>query len=155
MSTPWPFWVAGLAIGLFVPVFAWVSGKALGISSSYAEMCNVAKPAGPERWKLWFALGLPLGGLASFALDGGPTLAASSAAMASTFGASPVAQYALLALGGACIGFGARTAGGCTSGHSIVGLALGAKSSLIATIGFMLGGFATTWASIALLGGAQ
>jgi uncharacterized membrane protein YedE/YeeE len=61
----------------------------------------------------------------------------------------------LLAFGGALIGYGARTAGGCTSGHSIVGIALGAKSSLVATIGFMLGGFAATWAWIALRGGAS
>jgi hypothetical protein len=33
-----------------------------------------------------------------------------------------------------------------------VGVALGAKSSLVATLGFMLGGFAMAWALAALAG---
>ncbi|MBM3987754.1 MAG: hypothetical protein FJ294_07335 [Planctomycetes bacterium] len=44
-------------------------------------------------------------------------------------------------------------AGGCTSGHSIVGIALGAKSSSVGTISFMLGRLAATWLPIALAGG--
>ena len=152
METNWPFWLAGLALGGFVPAFAWLTGKTLGISSGYSEMCSLSAPAGSERWKLWFALGLPLGGLASNALDGTVWATTSSTEMQATLGVSTVPQYALLALGGALIGYGARTAGGCTSGHSIVGIALGAKSSLIATLGFMLGGFATTWAVVQALG---
>ena len=69
------------------------------------------------------------------------------------FRVSNAGQYVLLALGGLLVGYGSRMAGGCTSGHSIVGIALGAKSSLVATIGFMLGGFAATWLLIALAGG--
>lgn len=151
----WPFWLAGLGIGAFVPLFALTTGKALGISSGYSEMCALAKPAGAERWKLWFALGLPLGGLVSALLGGGPSASTSSPEMASALGLNGAAQLALLALGGAFIGFGARMAGGCTSGHSIVGVAQGAKSSLIATAGFMAGGFAATWIAVLLAGGAQ
>lgn len=151
----WPFWLAGLGIGAFVPLFALTTGKALGISSGYSEMCAITKPASAERWKLWFALGLPLGGLASALLSGGPSASTSAAEMTSALGVSGAAQLLLLALGGAFIGYGARMAGGCTSGHSIVGIAQGAKSSLIATIGFMAGGFAATWIAILLAGGAQ
>jgi uncharacterized membrane protein YedE/YeeE len=150
----WPFWLSGLAIGAFVPLFAWVTGKLLGISSSYLELCHAARTDRPERWKLWFALGLPLGGLAATALDGDWRAVATLDALGSWLALAPAAQLALLALGGALIGYGARTAGGCTSGHSIVGVALGAKSSLVATLGFMLGGFAATWALVALAGGA-
>ncbi len=151
----WPFWLAGLGIGAFVPLFAAATGKALGISSGYSEMCALAKPAGAERWKLWFALGLPLGGLASAWLRGGQSLSTSSAAMESALGLNGVAQLVLFAVGGAFIGYGARMAGGCTSGHSIVGIAQGAKSSLIATIGFMVGGFAASWIAILLAGGVR
>jgi hypothetical protein len=150
----WPFWLAGLGIGAFVPLFALATGKALGISSGYSEMCALTRPATSERWKLWFALGLPLGGLASALLGGGPTWVASSGDLTSALGLDGPAQLALLALGGGFIGYGARTAGGCTSGHSIVGIAQGAKSSLIATIGFMVGGFAATWGALLLAGGA-
>lgn len=155
MTTPWPFWLAGLLIGAFVPLFAWFTGKALGISSGYSELCAIARPVGAGRWKLWFALGLPLGGLAAALVSGGPVLATSSDAFADALGLEGAAQLALLALGGALVGYGARVAGGCTSGHSIFGMALGAKSSWIATIGFMVGGYATTWALIALMGGAR
>lgn len=154
MTLDWPFWIAGACIGSFVPLFALVSGKLLGISSGYSELCSLTKPAGPERWKLWFALGLPLGGFAASALAGTHELATTAEPVRAALGLGDFATFALLVLGGALIGYGARTAGGCTSGHSIVGLALGAKSSLVATLGFMAGGFAATWALVAWTGGA-
>ena len=46
----------------------------------------------------------------------------------------------LLITGGLLIGFGARYAGGCTSGHAISGLSDLQISSLIAVIGFFIGG---------------
>ncbi len=53
--------------------------------------------------------------------------------------------------GGVLLGFGSRLANGCTSGHGIVGTALLAKSSWLATATFMAAGFLVThW----LLGGA-
>jgi uncharacterized membrane protein YedE/YeeE len=119
-------------------------------------MCALARPAGAERWKLWFALGLPLGGLLATVLSsGGVQFTTSSSDMAQALHLDGAAQLMLLALGGGFIGYGARTAGGCTSGHSIVGLAQGAKSSLIATLGFMVGGFAATWIAVLLAGGLQ
>lgn len=49
--------------------------------------------------------------------------------------------FVLFILGGFLIGFGTRYAGGCTSGHSIMGLSTLQLPSLIATICFMIGGF--------------
>ena len=49
-------------------------------------------------------------------------------------------SLALLILGGILIGFGARYAGGCTSGHAISGLSNLQLPSLIAVIGFFIGG---------------
>lgn len=46
----------------------------------------------------------------------------------------------LLALGGLLVGFGARYSGGCTSGHAISGLSNLQVPSLIAVIGFFIGG---------------
>ncbi len=45
-----------------------------------------------------------------------------------------------LSIGAILVGFGSRLANGCTAGHCIMGVSLGAKSSLIATIGFFAGG---------------
>jgi len=46
----------------------------------------------------------------------------------------------LLVVGGFLVGFGARYAGGCTSGHAISGLSNLQWPSLIAVIGFFIGG---------------
>lgn len=46
----------------------------------------------------------------------------------------------ILAVGGLLIGFGTRYAGGCTSGHAITGLSNLQTPSLIAVIGFFVGG---------------
>lgn len=47
-------------------------------------------------------------------------------------------------IGGILIGFGARWAGGCTSGHAITGLAQLQLPSLITVIGFFIGGLIMT-----------
>lgn len=54
-------------------------------------------------------------------------------------------NWIILILGGILIGFGTRYAGGCTSGHAISGLANFQLASLIAVIGFFIGGLVTTW----------
>jgi len=52
--------------------------------------------------------------------------------------------WLFLVLGGMLIGFGTRYAGGCTSGHAISGLSNLQLPSLIAVIGFFIGGLAMT-----------
>jgi len=49
-------------------------------------------------------------------------------------------QFLILSIGGVLIGFGTRYAGGCSSGHAISGLSNFQLPSLIAVIGFFLGG---------------
>ena len=51
----------------------------------------------------------------------------------------------LLIFGGFMVGFGARYAGGCTSGHAISGLSNLQVPSLIAVIGFFAGGLLMSW----------
>ena len=53
--------------------------------------------------------------------------------------------FAILLIAGLCVGFGARYAGGCTSGHAIVGLSNLEWPSLISVIGFFIGGLIMTW----------
>jgi uncharacterized membrane protein YedE/YeeE len=56
-----------------------------------------------------------------------------------------------LLIGGFLVGFGARYAGGCTSGHSITGISNLNWPSLLATICFFIGGIAATWGLGALI----
>lgn len=58
---------------------------------------------------------------------------------------SSVKGILILVIGGFLVGFGTRYAGGCTSGHAITGLSNLQLVSLIAVIGFFIGGLAMTW----------
>jgi len=60
-------------------------------------------------------------------------------------------NIALLAFGGLLIGFGTRYAGGCTSGHAISGLSNLQLPSLIAVIGFFIGGLTMTFIGLPLI----
>lgn len=57
----------------------------------------------------------------------------------------------LLVVGGFFVGFGARYAGGCTSGHAISGLSNLQLPSLIAVIGFFIGGLLMAWVILPIL----
>lgn len=59
-------------------------------------------------------------------------------------GAFQIKYLLLLVIGGILIGFGTRYAGGCTSGHAITGLSNLQLPSLIAVIGFFIGGLLMT-----------
>jgi len=64
---------------------------------------------------------------------------------------SSLKGISLLLIGGLCIGFGSRWAGGCTSGHAIVGLSNFQIPSLIAVVGFFIGGIIMTWVLFPLI----
>ena len=112
---PWPFWAGGLGIGLFAVGLAWLTGKSLGVSSGFGTLCSLVsglplfrqKPFA-ERWRLWFLLGLPLGGLIAAGLAGSLVVKPSIALI--TGGSVP--PTLVLAAGGFLVGYGARLAGG-------------------------------------------
>ncbi len=58
---------------------------------------------------------------------------------------------AILLIGGLLVGFGTRYAGGCTSGHAISGLSNLQLPSLIAVIGFFIGGLVMSWLLLPLI----
>ena len=51
-------------------------------------------------------------------------------------------QFMVLSLAGLAMGFGARTAGGCTSGHGLTGMSLASPASIVATVTFFAIGVA-------------
>ncbi|AUC21260.1 YeeE/YedE family protein [Polaribacter sejongensis] len=59
--------------------------------------------------------------------------------------------FLILIISGVLIGFGTRYAGGCTSGHAITGLSNLELPSLLAVIGFFIGGIIATWFIIPLI----
>jgi uncharacterized protein len=170
---PWPWYVAGPLIGLTVPALLLLGNKSFGISSSLRHICAAAIPANisffrydwkREAWNLFFVAGIAIGGLVSFVFLSNPeTIVISPSTQASLaslgitdftglmpndlFGLSQVFSakgFVFLILGGFLVGFGTRYAGGCTSGHAIMGLSNLQWPSLVATVSFMIGGFACT-----------
>jgi len=142
--TRWPWWIGGAAIGAFVLLFLRFEHKLLGVSTGYSDLCALPYDRGARSsWRIPFIAGIVLGGLASVLLGGGsPSFA--MGAFDTIWGANPAVKIPVLLVAGILIGFGTRSAGGCTSGHGIVGVAQGARSSLIATATFMATGFAVT-----------
>ena len=148
----WPFWAGGIAIGLFVLVLLVATRNLLGVSTGFADACAAPFDARLRRsWRLPFLVGIVCGGFAAALASGSfsPTLAMGMFDARVTD--VPAAKAAWFVIGGILLGFGARLAGGCTSGHGIVGTALLAKSSWIATAVFMLTGMIV---ARLLLGGA-
>jgi len=147
---PWPWWVSGILIGLTVPLLYLLAGKAFGISTSFQQAGAICAPNSKfeylrkhdrqaNMWTLIFVVGIAMGGfIANRFLSSQPaTLLPES--FATTTGAIK------LLCGGFLIGFGTRYAGGCTSGHSITGIANFNWPSFLATICFFAGGLAVTW----------
>jgi uncharacterized membrane protein YedE/YeeE len=152
LTSRWPFWAGGIAIGLFVLALLFATHNLLGVSSGFADACSAPFDARVRRsWRLPFLLGIVLGGFVVSLLSGTFSLTTSmgmfDARVTDAFG--PKVLWFIG--GGVLLGFGSRLANGCTSGHGIVGTALLAKSSWLATATFMAAGFLVThW----LLGGA-
>lgn len=174
ISKPWPWYVAGPLIGLIVPTLLILGNKSFGISSSFRHVCAACFAADidffkydwkKEIWNLLFVLGIMIGGFIAFNYlnDGNEiVLAEELKTMLATYGINDYSNslmpiqiinwsnlatlkgFVLIIVGGFMVGFGTRYAGGCTSGHAIMGISSLNWSSVVATICFMLGGFFTT-----------
>lgn len=175
LSRPWPWYVAGPLIGLIGPMLLLVGGKMFGISANLRTACAIIAPGKVEffrfdwrragGWNLAFALGILIGGLIGGVLLRNPEPIAISAATRADLAALGITEFRglvpaelfswanvltfkgfmALGIGGFLVGFGSAYAGGCTSGHAVMGLADLQLPSLVAVLGFFAGGLATTY----------
>jgi uncharacterized protein len=172
IKQPWPWYVVGPLIGLTVPMLLILANKQLGISSSLRHVCAACVPAKipffnyqwkNESWNLLFVVGIFIGGIIGSALTSSDSIVLASSTqeslsalgISSFEGLAPTQLFSwsnvlstkgliFLVLGGFLIGFGSRWGGGCTSGHAIMGLSYLQWPSLVAVIGFFIGGLITT-----------
>lgn len=174
LRSPWPWYVAGPLIGLIVPVLLLIDNKSFGISANLRHVCAAVAPRNVDffrydwrasgSWNLVFALGIVIGGFVGGVLLASPDPVVISQATRADLmelgirnfdGLVPRQLFSWHALttlpgllilvgGGLLIGFGTAYAGGCTSGHAIMGLADFQLPSLIAVIGFFTGGLVMT-----------
>ena len=170
LRQPWPWYAAGIIVGLTVPALLILGNKNFGISANLRHLCAACIPARipffqynwkREAWNLFFAAGILLGGIlaATWLANPSPVLVHpdlkaelagygitdySGLVPASLFSFKSLLSLRGLVLmigGGFLVGFGTRYAGGCTSGHAIMGISNFQLPSLIATMCFMAGGF--------------
>jgi uncharacterized protein len=174
LTQPWPWYVAGTLIGLTVPTLLVLGNRAFGISSSLRHICAACLPANlsffrydwrEQSWNLWFVGGVVIGGFIGGTLLANPlpmVIAPDTVRDLQTLGIRDFTSGLLPAdvfnwanlftmkglvfilIGGFLVGFGTRWAGGCTSGHAIMGLSNLQWPSLVATVCFFAGGLAMT-----------
>ncbi len=144
-------WLGGLLIGWFVVLHFIVIGRSAGCSTGYAcvvdKMHKKTNPFGKlDNYKFFFMVGLPLGGLIHVLIyQGSWNPSFDMGVYDSILPASDEMKALVLLVGGILLGFGARMAGGCTTGHALVGGALLNWSSLLAAVLFFAFATATTW----------
>jgi len=170
VQQPWPWYVAGIIIGLIVPALLILGNKSFGISSSMRHVCAACFPGDikffkydwkKESWNFFFIGGIVIGAFIAINYLANPNPVIVNEDLKKTLAEFGINNYdkllpseifsfeALFTLrgaimligGGFLVGFGTRYAGGCTSGHSIMGLSSLQWPSLVATICFMIGGF--------------
>ena len=170
IKQPWHWAIAGILIGLTVPTLLLIGNKKFGISSSLRHICAMCIPANipffkyqwrKEIWNLFFVAGVLLGGIIASQFLSNPNdvvVATSTKASLAQFGITDFSKlmpteifsldnlftlkgFFFFVIGGFLVGFGTRYAGGCTSGHAIMGISNLQMPSVIATCCFMVGGF--------------
>ncbi|APQ16109.1 YeeE/YedE family protein [Maribacter hydrothermalis] len=167
---PWPWYVAGPLIALTMFILLFVGKKfgmssnlstvcSIGGAGKYSDFFKFDWKA--DRWNLVVVLGAVIGGFIAskymsyntvkinpdiaqqLSTDYGIESAGQAYLPPELFASQQLTDpfvLAVLIIGGFLVGFGARYAGGCTSGHAISGLSNLQLPSLIAVIGFFIGG---------------
>jgi|TARA_B100000768_G_scaffold54035_1_gene52526 uncharacterized membrane protein YedE/YeeE len=178
---PWPWYVGGplIALTLFLYFYFGKNFGASTNFETLCTMAGAGKVSDyfKKDWKerdfaLMFVLGLIIGGFISStylipnqAIDLSPTTLQELTDLGFSnvgnqyfpdeiFGDDALFSFKgflILLISGILIGFGTRYAGGCTSGHAITGLSSLQIPSLLAVIGFFIGGIIATWFLIPLI----
>lgn len=165
----WSPYIVGACIGVLSWVTFLLSDKPLGCSTAFARTGGMIQRIFRRKkiennmyyqqfrpeidWEWVLVAGLFLGALFSSMLSGMFRLTWIPSVWAISFGETPLIRWAVALAGGILMGFGARWAGGCTSGHGISGTMQLAVTSWISAIMFFAGGIAGAFLIFKVLGG--
>lgn len=119
-----------MLIGLSAAVFVLFNGRIAGIGGILGGLLEW--PKGDIAWRVAFLAGLIGAPLAYGAVLTLPEVRIN-------------ADFPTLIIAGLLVGVGTRYGSGCTSGHGVYGLSRMSPRSLVATVAFMLAGFATVF----------
>lgn len=175
LESPWPWWVAGpvIAFVMFMLLYFGNNFGVSANFRNMCSMIGGGKSCDffdfdwrKQTWNLVFLLGTVVGGFiaAQFMMpEVNIGIAEATKADLIEMGiANPgvtilpdevfsfeslltVKGFIIIVVGGFLVGFGTRYAGGCTSGHAISGLSDLQPASLLAVVGFFIGGLIMTW----------
>ena len=160
-QTRWSPYLVGIGIGILSWFTFLISKNPLACSTSFAKLSGFIemklrgkkvslKPYYQKvklvvDWQMMLVTGILIGSFISALLSGDFQWQWVPAIWGTAFGGSPLLRILIALLGGVIIGFGARWADGCTSGHGISGTLQLAVSSWIAAIFFFIGGILTAF----------
>ncbi len=180
ITQTWSWWFSGTMIAAIM-FFLLYFGKSFGFSANLRTICAAAGLGKKTKffdfnwkaqtWNLVFLVGAIVGGfIAKQFLSSDVPVEISQATIndlsklgiAAPASLQPAELFSLdailsikgflvLAIGGLMVGFGSRYAGGCTSGHAISGLSDLQVPSLIAVVGFFIGGLIMTFFILPLI----
>ena len=174
ITQTWSWWFSGAMIAAIM-FFLLYFGQSFGFSSNLRTICAAAGLGKKAKffdfkwktqvWNLVFLVGAIVGGFVAkqfLSTDAPVQISPSTIADLAQLGISAPTSlqpeelfsleaiftlkgFLVLAFGGLMVGFGSRYAGGCTSGHAISGLSDLQLPSLIAVVGFFIGGLVMTF----------
>jgi len=155
----WSPYASGIGIGILSWLTFVLSDKPIGCSTAYARTSGMIERLfrgdktlqrpyyqkfHPEiDWQWMLVAGIFIGSFISAGLSGQFEIIWVPSRWAASFGASALIRFMAALSGGILMGFGARWAGGCTSGHGISGTLQLAVSSWLAAVCFFIGGIIT------------
>ena len=132
-----PWWIAGPLLGLLVVGLFVVANQPLGASGAYVQTIKTVRHDSDRvTWRVWYFGGIFVGGLIATIVGPGVEIRQGYDAMTAAGWSAPAIGIVVL-LGAIVMGYGARVAGGCTSGHGICGTAQRSPASWATTATFM------------------
>lgn len=146
------WYVAGPALGLLVVGLFLVANQPLGASGAYVQTAKAARGHDDTvHWRVWYFGGIIVGSLVATLLGSGFDLRSGYDALRGVWPLGVV--IVVVAVGSVVMGYGARMAGGCTSGHGICGTAQRSLASWVTTATFMAAGVLVTLGLRLITGG--
>ncbi len=138
------WWMAGPILGLVIVSFLALANKRFGVLGGVTDLVHgSAEGRGLRSWRTLLLLGIVLGGLGYALLAGAPDAGSSYSWLDAHL--SLGGEVAVLFGAGLLIWVGARTAGGCTSGHGLTGSALASPASIVSMMTIMATAIGTTF----------
>jgi uncharacterized protein len=137
LSHQLPWYVGGPILGLCVVAIRLLVNGRLGLTGSFSEVIErVGRRSLAFDWRGWLLVGVVAGAVLFVLLRGGPSFVGYGW-LTDTFRGGSAAWIApILLAAGVLIGYGAKRAGGCTSGNGLSGNAMASPAALAATAAF-------------------